>query len=692
MAGLARTEDMSAEQQALLSKVRNKKDLAGRFRKPYEERWRRYGGLYRSVRRLQSQYAQDRNDRDSSVNEALREWGAELFIPLIFGTVETVIPQALSNDPRMLAIPKPDAKSPEESVDRVKERFAQDQAKFDYELVLQDVFRSGEVFGLGVQKLHWKNDQRKQRYNTSKLLGKGYQTKEKLVTVYDGPCAEKVDLWNFFWDPAASSIAECEWVIHRTYRSYDYVCNMVKSGKWADLDLEEVKKMQPDEAAGTAQATRMTDWGFPTYSNDLGDQHEIWEFDTGLEVCTILDGKLVVQEDSNPAFHNEIPYQIFRPQRSEQAEFVGIPIPEQLEHLNYELNSMRSQRIDAATLALQMPIAYQDGMVDPDDIVLGPGLTFGTIGNPQEALYPLKFPDIPESSYRETGEIKQDAQFTSGISDVSAGGTSDAGSVSTATGAQLTVAAAAKRVQLHTKNLERETIRRAASQMLALYGQHVRTEQNVAVEDKEKPGTYSYNKITPEDIAAIADVIPDGGSTLAENDAQKVQNATALHNLYAGAEGIDQTKLNEYVLKEFGIPNANSWVLKESADQMLQAVAHQYVAEGIPQETVLQAIQQALAALHQQGPQGPPPARESISINYKDAPPEIQRQMEAHAGFQPAQQEEMSVEQQLEAQKQQADQQKNATDQQLEAEKLAVDAAQQQDNNASAPTGAAQGG
>lgn len=679
MAGFARTDDMPAEWQAILKEVRGKKELGGKFRQPYEDRWRRYGGLYRSVRRLQSQYAQDRNDRDGTVQDALREWGAELFIPLIFGTVETVIPQALSNDPRMLAIPKPDAKSPEESVERVKERFAQDQAKFDYELVLQDVFRSGEVFGLGVQKMYWKNEQRSQRYNAPKLLGRGYQTKEKLVTVYDAPCAEWVDLWNFFWDPAARNIAECEWVIHRTYRSFDYVANMVKSGKWADLDLEEVKKMQPDEAPGTAQASRMTDWGFPTYSNDLGSQHEIWEYHTGTKVCTILDGKLVVQEDINPAFHNQIPFQIFRPQRSERAEFVGIPIPEQLEHLQYELNSMRSQRIDAATLALQMPIAYQDGMVDPDDIVLGPGLTFGTIGNPQEALYPLKLPDLPESSYRETGEIKSDAQFTTGISDVSAGGTSDEGSVSTATGAQLTVAAAAKRVQLHTKNLERETLRRAASQMLDLYGQHVLDEQHVAVENEESPGTYSYNKITPEDIAAIADVIPDGGSTLAENDAQKVQNATALHNLFAGAEGIDQQKLDEYVLKEFGIPNPGSWVLKESADQMLQKVAHQYVSEGIPQETVLDAIQKAVGAIHQQAP---PPPRESISINYADAPPDIQRQMEAAVGFTPAEQE-LSVDQKLEAQQQQLDAEQAAADQAAQ---------EQQQNNGSAPTGAAQGG
>lgn len=656
MAGFAKTEDMPAEWQDILKEVRKKKELAAKFRKPYEGRWRRYGGLYRSVRRLQSQYAQNRNDRDTTVDQAVREWGAELFIPLVFGTVETVIPQALSNDPRMLAIPQPNAESPEESVQRVKDRFAQDQAKFDYELVLQDVFRSGEVFGLGVQKLYWKNEQRSQRYNSPRIFGNGYATKEKLVTVYDGPFAEWVDLWNFFWDPSASNIPACEWVIHRTYRSFEYVKNMVESGKWAQLDLEEVQKMSPDEAPGETQALRMRDWGFSDYSTDLGARHEVWEYHTGTKVCTVLNGKLVVQEQINPAFHNEIPYQIFRPQRSESGEFVGIPIPEQLEHLNYELNSMRSQRLDAATLALQMPIAYQDGMVDPDDIVLGPGLTFGTIGNPAEALYPLRLPDIPESSYRETGEIKADAERVTGISDVSAGGTTDAASTSTATGAQLTVSAAARRVQLHTKNLERETIRHGARQMLALYQQHILTKQPVAVESSDKPGTYGYKDITPEDIQAIADVIPDGGSTLAENDAQKVQNATALFNLMSESDQIDHTKLLEYVLKEFNIPNAHSWILQESGDRILESAAHQYVAEGVSQEVVLEAIKQALSAIHQQGPQGPPPVRESVQINYKDAPPDIQRQMEQAAGFQPSQ-DQISIDQQLQAQ-QQADQEK----------------------------------
>lgn len=35
-------------------------------------------------------------------------------------------------------------------------------------------------------------------------------------------------------------------------------------------------------------------------------------------------------------------------------------------------------------------------------------------------------------------------------------------------------------------------------------------------------------------------------------------------------------------------------------------------------------------------PPSPPPVKESVSINYKDAPPEIQRQMESAAGFEPA--------------------------------------------------------
>ena len=67
-------------------------------------------------------------------------------------------------------------------------------------------------------------------------------------------------------------------------------------------------------------------------------------------------------------------------------------------------------------------------------------------------------------------------------------------------------------------------------------------------------------------------------------------------------------------------------------DQQVMGIHQRQLAQHVKQNSVdLQHLNQLAAQLQQRGA-----TRESISINYKDAPPSIQRQMEQTAGFQPA--------------------------------------------------------
>jgi hypothetical protein len=131
-------------------------------------------------------------------------------------------------------------------------------------------------------------------------------------------------------------------------------------------------------------------------------------------------------------------------------------------HLQYELNTLRSQRRDAATITLQKPIAYSNGMADPDDIVLGPGVSFPVQGDPRAVIFPIDIGEIPGSSYQEEAVLQQDMERTSGMSDAVMGGSGDGtAGTDTATGIQLIQQAANVRIRLKTKNLEREMIRPA---------------------------------------------------------------------------------------------------------------------------------------------------------------------------------------------------------------------------------------
>jgi hypothetical protein len=92
---------------------------------------------------------------------------------------------------------------------------------------------------------------------------------------------------------------------------------------------------------------------------------------------------------------------------------VGIGEIEPIEDLAEEMNTLRSQRRDAATMALNAPYAYYDGLVDPADLKWGPNVAIPVPGDPRELLFQLPVKDVPASGYQEAAEIKADIEQAS---------------------------------------------------------------------------------------------------------------------------------------------------------------------------------------------------------------------------------------------------------------------------------------
>jgi hypothetical protein len=86
------------------------------------------------------------------------EWGAELFIPYAFSTVETILPRMLSQAAEHHRQARDQAS--EENVENIKATIEAQQEQIDYELILQKIARNGLMGGLGVQKVYWRRDER----------------------------------------------------------------------------------------------------------------------------------------------------------------------------------------------------------------------------------------------------------------------------------------------------------------------------------------------------------------------------------------------------------------------------------------------------------------------------------------------------------------------------------------------------
>jgi hypothetical protein len=168
---------------------------------------------------------------------------------------------------------------------------------------------------------------------------------------------EDVDIFDFMWDPYGSDMNTCEWVVHRMWFSLDKCLERIQSGAWntvtaQQLDEEKLRGMGHGQKYDEVWQDRLTASGLPTFAGTpRGEQiHEVWEYHDGREVLTVIDRCALVQSNEAPSV-GMLPFHVYRPTPL-QKQMIGIGDLEPLEHLQRELDTLRSQRRDAATLAL----------------------------------------------------------------------------------------------------------------------------------------------------------------------------------------------------------------------------------------------------------------------------------------------------------------------------------------------------
>jgi hypothetical protein len=579
----ATSTDQDEALQDILKEVKKRKDESEAAQRPYKARWREWYGLHRNYRKFARELTTaGEADRDEVVREGQREFGAELFIPYAFTVIESTVPRVLMNNPRMKIKPKKGMKT--EAIDAVKMMYEERQSEIDYALKLVPVARRGLKYGLGVGKTFWEREGRNRpvlertmvpRRIKSMFRSEPMPAQTEFVVSSEGPSIEDVEIEDFFWDPVAKNIPTSRYAIHRTWRDTRYVREMVDRGIWLPIDVDAIAEGGPQSGRTEMLSERAKAAGLEGFDSKQGKLHEVWEYHDGDMVHTVLNGQLVVQTKPNPFNHRELPFQIFRPTLQE-GEFVGIGEIEPIVHLQYELNTLRSQRRDNATLVLQKAFMYAEGLVDPADLVVGPGRGIPVYGNPNEVIVPLNFGDIPASGYQEEMAIKSDIETATGISDTVAGGSGQSNaSAETATGIQLVQAASNVRVEMKTKMLTSEYIKPQAMQWKELWRERA-GEAPIEV-TVEGPNGYEFIQVSSEDLDLVQAIIPEDDSTMPENGPQKKNDALALYNQTRGNEVIDPRKAAKHLLSEYDIPDAEDWVLPEQT--MMNPQVAQIVGE-----------------------------------------------------------------------------------------------------------------
>jgi len=379
--------------------------------------------------------------------------------------------------------------------------------------VCQRWFISTAKYGTGILKLPWVEHFRDVKYMTNNGL---YQER---IKTHDGPLPEVVRLENFLFSSDAittQDIQSCEWVAHRTVRTYKYLKEKENAGVYTNID--QIKDYKRSSSTDTEQQMEERTGVEPSERED----YELWEvwcsYDiegngslAELVITFHLDSGVPLRAVYNFYRHQERPFHIIRYMPRDNS-LLGIGICQMLEDIQTEITAMHNQRIDNATLANTKVWKRRQGSgVDIEDVY--PGAIIDVVE--MEDIEPMDMGLTHDTLLQEEMHSNAIGEKRTGVSDYSVGRESSAiGSRATATSTMALIREGNKRFQMTIRDI-RNALGNIAHQTIQLYQQFAtdnkvmyelfsEEENRIVQEFFQLPEDLSYNSVRI-DVPAISE-------------------------------------------------------------------------------------------------------------------------------------------------------------------------------------------
>ena len=296
-----------------------------------------------------------------------------------------------------------------------------------------------------------------------------YNPKVKMV-----PKLEAVSIWDFYPDPDATNVDDCDYVIQRhsfnrgqlrglakrPFFRPDAIASCLQMGEnyevrgfeTALLDRENVDDLQKNrfevyEYWGTMDRQLAEEAGLE-FSKEL---EELDEVQINAWIC---NGKLL-RLVLNPFTPDRIPYHIC-PYEINPYQFFGVGIPENMEDAQMVMNGHARMAIDNLALAGNLVFDIDETQLVPgQDMSIHPGKIFrrqsGVTGT---AINGIKFPSTATENLQMFDKFRQLADESTGIPSYSHGATGVQSTTRTAAGMSMLMGAAALSIKTVVKNID----------------------------------------------------------------------------------------------------------------------------------------------------------------------------------------------------------------------------------------------
>jgi len=288
------------------------------------------------------------------------------------------------------------------------------------------------------------------------------------------PRIEFVSCWDFYPDPSATNIEECEYIVHRhkmnksqlrqlrnmPYFDEEAIRSCLQMGaNYVEKDFES--QLKDDNRSDESYASNfevLEYWGImdAEYAREVGieledDIDDLDEVQINAWVC----GDKLLRAVINPFTPYRIPYNAF-PYERNPYNFFGIGVAENMDDSQQIMNGHARMAIDNLALAGSLVFDVDESaLVGGQSMEVYPGKVFRRqAGMPGQSIYGLKFPNTAPENMMMFDKFRQLADEQTGIPSYSHGQTGVQSMTRTASGMSMLLGASSLNIKTVIKNLD----------------------------------------------------------------------------------------------------------------------------------------------------------------------------------------------------------------------------------------------
>ena len=372
--------------------------------------------------------------------------------------------EGYSADPKVLEV------NPAQEAARRLEKLVHDQIEeSNGSSEIRNALLESALLGTGIVKGPFNFNKKLSRWSTNEEGEREYNPLEVRV-----PRIEFVSCWDFYPDPSATDMDECEYVIHRHKMNRSQL-RQLRNMPYFDKDaIRECLQMGPNyEEKGFESQLKdnarteeeynssyevLEYWGImdAEYAREVGiDLPDTIDDLDEVQVNAWVTGGKLLRAVINPFTPYRIPYHAF-PYERNPYNFFGIGIAENMDDSQQIMNGHARMAID--NLALSGSIVFdidESALVGGQSMDIYPGKVFRRqAGMAGQSIYGLKFPNTANENMMMFDKFRQLADEQTGLPSYSHGQTGVQSMTRTASGMSMLLGAASLNIKTVVKNLD----------------------------------------------------------------------------------------------------------------------------------------------------------------------------------------------------------------------------------------------